>query len=456
MSSLANGGRRKSNSESSSMDFEDDYVINDKMVRFDIGENLTDESEGGSSVNGVKRRMANARITRTRRTKSLYGVMPNCKFGPCGSILDDSATSLTIPDPGSQKLNWNKPPLTVLVIKKMHDENALSAFTQLVKWLIQEKNMVVYVEKAVFDDAMCTENPVCQALQKQIKTFEEEKDELTNKIDFVICLGGDGTLLYASSLFQTSMPPVMAFNMGSLGFLTPFSFQDFKGQVTQVLEGNAGLLLRYRLKCVICRKDSHMSKIPHVKQIQRSHSTVQSKTHMLVFNEVVVDRGQSPYLCNIDLYVEGKLVTTVQGDGLIISTPTGSTAYAVAAGASMVHPNVPAIVITPICPHSLSFRPVVVPAGVEIKIMVSPEARNSAWVSLDGRNRQEIFEGDSVRITTAQYPVPSVCAKDQMDDWFESLAECLHWNVRKPQKPMPSLIDSHSTNSLTGNSDSSS
>lgn len=118
-----------------------------------------------------------------------------------------------------------------------------------------------------------------------------------------------------------------------------------------IIAGNAGLLLRYRLKCVICRKDSHMSKIPHVKQIQRSHSTVQSKTHMLVsirmektsncvrlcvicciscwalglncctlscfqvFNEVVVDRGQSPYLCNIDLYVEGKLVTTVQGDG---------------------------------------------------------------------------------------------------------------------------------------------
>lgn len=226
------------------MDVEDEQII-DKIVRF----NISDESDGGSIFNGVKRRTANPRITRTsqdvekgRRTKSLYGVMPNCKFGPCGSILDDSATSLTIPDPGSQKLNWHKPPLTVLVIKKMHDENALSAFTQLVKWLIQEKNMAVYVEKAVFDDAMCSENPVCRGLQKQIKTFEEEKDELTNKIDFVICLGGDGTLLYASSLFQASMPPVMAFNMGSLGFLTPFSFQDFKGQVTQVLEGNAGLL----------------------------------------------------------------------------------------------------------------------------------------------------------------------------------------------------------------------
>ncbi|XP_061163374.1 NAD kinase-like isoform X2 [Saccostrea echinata] len=445
MSTPVNGIRRKSNSESESMD-----LVNDKMVTFNLGENFTDESDGGSQVNGVKRR--NARFSRTRRTKSLYGVMPNCKFGPCGSILDDSATSLTIPDPGSQKLNWNKPPLTVLVIKKMHDENALSAFTQLVKWLIQEKSMVVYVEKAVFDDAMCTGSRMCRELQKQIQTFEEEKDDLTNKIDFVICLGGDGTLLYASSLFQASMPPVMAFNMGSLGFLTPFSFHNYKEQVTQVLEGNAGLLLRYRLKCVICRKDSHMAKIPHVKQIQRSHSTVQSKTHLLVFNEVVVDRGQSPYLSNIDLYVEGKLVTTVQGDGLIISTPTGSTAYAVAAGASMVHPNVPAIVITPICPHSLSFRPVVVPAGAEIKIMVSPEARNSAWVSLDGRNRQEIFQGDSVRITTAQYPVPSVCAKDQMDDWFESLAECLHWNVRKPQKAMPGLTESPSTTNINDSS----
>jgi len=87
-----------------------------------------------------------------------------------------------------------------------------------------------------------------------------------------------------------------------------------------------------------------------------------------VLNEVVVDRGSSPYLCNVDLYVERKLVTSVQGDGVIIATPTGSTAYAAAAGASMMHPSVPAILITPICPHSLSFRPIVLPAGVEVAV----------------------------------------------------------------------------------------
>lgn len=91
----------------------------------------------------------------------------------------------------------------------------------------------------------------------------------------------------------------------------------------------------------------------------------------MVLNEVVLDRGLSPFLSNLDLYIEAKYITTVQGDGLIVSTPTGSTAYAVAAGASMVHPSVPAIMVTPICPHSLSFRPIVVPAGIELKASYS-------------------------------------------------------------------------------------
>ena len=100
----------------------------------------------------------------------------------------------------------------------------------------------------------------------------------------------------------------------------------------------------------------------------QTNANQRALTNLLVLNEVVIDRGPSPYLSNIDLYLDGKLITSVQGDGLIVSTPTGSTAYAVAAGASMIHPSVPAIMVTPICPHSLSFRPIVVPAGVELKV----------------------------------------------------------------------------------------
>ncbi|GFR94170.1 NAD kinase [Elysia marginata] len=135
--------------------------------------------------------------------------------------------------------------------------------------------------------------------------------------------------------------------------------------------GSAPLLLRYRLKCVVMKHETGETtrNVPHVKNIQKEHKSL--KTHKLVLNEVVLDRGPSSYLSNLDLYIEGRRVTTVQGDGLIISTPTGSTAYAVSAGASMIHPSVPCILLTPICPHSLSFRPIVVPAGVEIKVVTS-------------------------------------------------------------------------------------
>lgn len=104
--------------------------------------------------------------------------------------------------------------------------------------------------------------------------------------------------------------------------------------------------------------------------VQNGTKERKGSMNFLVLNEVVVDRGPSPYLSNLDLFIDDKHVTVVQGDGLLVSTPTGSTAYAVAAGASMIHPSVPAIMITPICPHSLSFRPIVVPAGVEVKVSI--------------------------------------------------------------------------------------
>ncbi|KAK6175252.1 hypothetical protein SNE40_013755 [Patella caerulea] len=362
-----------------------------------------------------------------------------------------------IPDPSSQKLSWAKPPLSVLVVRKLYDADITYPFKDLVVWLIEEKNMVVYADRAAVDCCMVDTDLDFIKIKQKLILFNEGQVNLTAKIDFVICLGGDGTLIHASSLFQQSVPPIMAFNMGSLGFLTPFQFCHFKEEINKCLGGNASLLLRYRLKCVINCDNITSGSLSQTKTQDSSSSSTpcdqKAANTYLVLNEIVVDRGSTPYLCNIDLYIEGRLVTSVQGDGLIISTPTGSTAYAVAAGASMIHPNVPCLLITPICPHSLSFRPVVVPAGVEIKLMLSPEARSSAWVSFDGRNRIEINQGESLRITTARYPIPSICAKDQMNDWFDGLAECLHWNVRKQQKSLPSMSSTTSLNSLISDSE---
>ncbi|XP_062888962.1 NAD kinase-like isoform X2 [Mobula hypostoma] len=377
------------------------------------------------------------------RTQSLHGPSPATKFGPKACMLQNPKAVMHIQDPASQRLTWNKPPRSILVIKKIQDDRLLQPFKELCIFLMEEKEMIVYIEKKVLEDPTIANDESFGPLKK-LCTFREGFDDLSDRIDFIICLGGDGTLLYASSLFQGSVPPVMAFHLGSLGFLTPFNFDTYQSQVTQVIEGNVAITLRSRLKVKVVKEHhpDHQHELEENGLINTMCGDVHPRrqvTHYQVLNEVVVDRGPSSYLSNVDLFLDGRLITTVQGDGVIVSTPTGSTAYAAAAGASMIHPNVPAIMITPICPHSLSFRPIVVPAGVELQVMLSPDTRNTAWVSFDGRKRQEICHGDSISITTSCYPVPSICFRDPVNDWFESLAECLHWNVRKKQGQLPGL-----------------
>ncbi|XP_077007694.1 NAD kinase [Tamandua tetradactyla] len=379
-----------------------------------------------------------------RRTRSLHGPCPVTTFGPKACVLQNPQTIMHIQDPASQRLTWNKCPKSVLVIKKIRDASLLQPFKQLCEYLMEENNMIVYVEKKVLEDPAIVSDENFGPVKKKFCTFREDYDDISNQIDFIICLGGDGTLLYASSLFQGSVPPVMAFHLGSLGFLTPFSFENFQAQVAQVVEGNAAIVLRSRLKVRVAKAPRGAQAA--IQNGLRKNGVLapdldpevgKQVMQYQVLNEVVIDRGPSSYLSNVDVYLDGHLITTVQGDGVIVSTPTGSTAYAAAAGASMIHPNVPAIMLTPICPHSLSFRPIVVPAGVELKIMLSPEARNTVWVSFDGRRRQEIGYGDSISITTSCYPLPSICVRDPVSDWFESLAQCLHWNVRKKQSHFP-------------------
>jgi NAD+ kinase len=194
-------------------------------------------------------------------------------------------------------------------------------------------------------------------------------------------------------------------NMGSLGFLCPFDFKEYKEYVKTILRGDVPLLLRNRLRCTHSLADSSDDSFSVCE-----HSNQPSFS----LNEIVIGRGPSPFLSNLDLWINDYLITTVQGDGIIISTPTGSTAYAMAAGASMSHPSVPSIIITPICPHSLSFRPIVVPATVDLKITLAKDARNTAWFCVDGRANTELKHGYQINITTSEYPLPSICRSDQV------------------------------------------
>ncbi|KAJ1854786.1 hypothetical protein LPJ73_002425 [Coemansia sp. RSA 2703] len=166
-----------------------------------------------------------------------------------------------------------------------------------------------------------------------------------------------------------------------------------------------------------------------VRKVWKRDSTFQ------VMNEVVVDRGPSPYLSQIELYGDGNHLTTVEADGLCLATPTGSTAYSLAAGGSLVHPEIPAILVTPICAHTLSFRPMLLPDSMVLRVVLPPDSRNTAWASFDGRHRIELRRGDHIQITASKYPLPTVCAsQSQTQDWMSSLSRCLNWNERKRQK----------------------
>ncbi len=142
-----------------------------------------------------------------------------------------------------------------------------------------------------------------------------------SKIDLIICLGGDGTLLHVSSIFQQSCPPVLSFSMGSLGFLTPFDFKFHEKILNEVLSGNVAVLLRTRLSCTIVKDEQNNLPSPDVPRLSLesngkiiSNNNDDNRTY-LALNEVVIDRGPNSYLSNLDLYINDRFITKVQGDG---------------------------------------------------------------------------------------------------------------------------------------------
>ncbi|XP_010270285.1 PREDICTED: NAD kinase 2, chloroplastic-like isoform X2 [Nelumbo nucifera] len=332
--------------------------------------------------------------------------------------VTESSLAFTHPSTQQQMLMWKSTPKTVLLLKKLGHE-LMEETKKVAAFLYYEEKMTVLVEPDVHD--IFARIPGFGFVQ----TFHsQDTSDLHERVDFVTCLGGDGVILHASNLFRGAVPPIVSFNLGSLGFLTSHNFEDYMKDLRQVIHGNNTLdgvyiTLRMRLHC----------------EIFRTGKAVPGKVFD-VLNEVVVDRGSNPYLSKIECYEHDRLITKVQGDGVIVATPTGSTAYSTAAGGSMVHPNVPCMLFTPICPHSLSFRPVILPDSARIELKIPEDARSNAWVSFDGKRRQQLSRGDSVQIYMSKHPLPTINKSDQTGDWFRSLIRCLNWNERKDQKAL--------------------
>ncbi|KAL4079341.1 ATP-NAD kinase-like domain-containing protein [Scleroderma citrinum] len=214
-------------------------------------------------------------------------------------------------------------------------------------------------------------------------------------VDLVVTLGGDGTILHAASLFSHgAVPPVLSFSMGTLGFLLPFHIDDYVKGLEAVFNGKATILHRMRLSCSF-----------HDREGRNIGSDVDA---WQVMNEVALHRGSSPHLNTIDIYVDGQHLTEAVSDGMIVSTPTGSTAYSLSAGGPIVHPSLSAVILVPICPRSLSFRPLVFPSSSLITLRIGDKSRAAAGVSMDGRTVHVLNPGETVTVQASPYPVPCI------------------------------------------------
>lgn len=329
---------------------------------------------------------------------------------------------------------------SVLIVTKARDNHLVHLTRELTEWLLTTPRYGSDVGVNVYVDAKLRNSRRFNArgLQSRDSRFQSMLRYWTpdlcwstpEKFDLVLTLGGDGTVLYTSWIFQRIVPPILSFSLGSLGFLTTFQYQDFQKTLSSIM-GDVGMRvnLRMRFTCTVYRATAgpatHAK--PNSSGPEGEAAAIEGE-QFEVLNELVIDRGPSPYVSNLELYGDGQLLTVIQADGCIFSTPTGSTAYSLSAGGSLVHPDIPAILLTPICPHTLSFRPMLLNDTMMLRVAVPRASRGGAWCSFDGKGRVELRPGDAVTIAASQYPFPTVLSNDM--EWFDSIGRTLRWNTR--------------------------
>ncbi|KAH8692597.1 putative NAD kinase Utr1 [Talaromyces proteolyticus] len=319
---------------------------------------------------------------------------------------------------------------TVMIVTKARDNRLVLLTRELTEWLLSSPRYGRDVGVNVYVDSKLRNSKRFNApgLLAKDSRFETMLKYWTpdmcwtspEKFDLVLTLGGDGTVLFTSWLFQRIVPPILSFSLGSLGFLTNFEFEKYKEHLNHVMgEGGMRVNLRMRFTCTVYRADRSKGATP---------GDMVEGEQFEVLNELVIDRGPSPYVSNLELYGDNELLTVIQADGCIFSTPTGSTAYSLSAGGSLIHPSIPGILLTPICPHTLSFRPMVLSDTMLLRISVPDLSRSTAYCSFDGKGRVELRQGDYVTVEASQYPFPTVVSGGV--EWFDSVRRALRWNVR--------------------------
>jgi len=226
------------------------------------------------------------------------------------------------------------------------------------------------------------------------------------QVQVVIVLGGDGTMIHAASLLQNKVIPILGINLGNLGFLAEVTEEEMPKVLPNILSGDLPYYDRMRLD---------------VKIIRSNEILLQQR----ILNDAVLNLQALARLAIYRVTIDSHLVTTMRGDGLIVATPTGSTAYSLAAGGAILAPTLHAVAITPICPHALSQRPLVV--APEGEICVQLESPSLVFATLDGQQGVEFRQGDKMLIQQA--PIPTRLLAVPWRDYFQTLRTKLRWGA---------------------------
>jgi NAD+ kinase len=231
--------------------------------------------------------------------------------------------------------------------------------------------------------------------------------ELPGGLDLLLVLGGDGTLLHGAALVADHKVPILGLNLGHLGFLTSCAPGDALVAVERALAGEMPLEERLRLRVDVVRGTGE-------------------KLTRFACNDAVVSQGALARLIELEALLDGRLITRYRADGLIVATPTGSTAYTLAAGGPIVTPEVQAFVVTPICPHTLTNRPVVVPSGSRVTVRLGAPA-DHVQLTVDGQWGTSLTDGDHVEISAAAEPLRLFRSPQS---YFDVLREKMNWGEK--------------------------
>jgi NAD+ kinase len=232
-----------------------------------------------------------------------------------------------------------------------------------------------------------------------------QKTHLAGKADVLLILGGDGTMLNAARLAGERGIPILGVNMGGLGFLTEVRLEHLYPSLERVFANDFVLDERLMLKT----------------HVHRHGETVAQGA---VLNDVVISKGTLARMIELQIAIQGQFVTNLRGDGLIISTPTGSTAYSLSAGGPIVNPAVQGLILTPICPHTLTHRPLIVPINAEIDVTLTSKD-DGAMATLDGQVGVAMTQGDTVEVTASEHRTRLIRFPES--SYYEVLREKLKW-----------------------------